>query len=450
MPIEEIKALLEETAEPGPEVAAKINDLDPYELARRLHELDPEEKVCLFGLLDSDEKRQTLLYETDPDSRMEIQDSLEPVALARLLEDMPEDEAADILQEHTQESRDEILEQMEPRDAGTIKDLITYEEETAGGLMTIRFNEVRGNPTAADILMSIKRDSNQDIPPYFYLVDENRRLKGYFKLRDLLNVPAQARALDFVQSTTPKVLLGDTCEKVANLMDHEQLSTIPVVDENDVMHGIITFDDVIRTMQDLASEDIFTMVGTAKVDPFAKSIGGKITARAPWLFTTFIGGLASASIIGAFQNALVEFATIVLFIPFVIGLAGNVGIQGATVIVRGLATGDIQDDNLHTVIRSELLVGMANGMIFGVLCGTFVWLVAAPLLRASPLLGLTVGSGIFLAVGLASVIGSLTPRLFIRMGIDPAISTGPFVTVLNDISGVAAYLATAWATFTYI
>lgn len=449
MPIEVIKSVLEQPGPPSPEAAARINAIDPYEIARRLHELAPEDKVRLFNLLEGTEKRQIVLYETDQDSRMEIQEELEPDVLARLIEDMPEDEAADILQEHNEETRDEILGRMEPREAGTIKDLITYEEETAGGLMTVRFNEVRGNPTAADILMSIKRETNQDIPPYFYLLDERRRLKGYFKLRDLLNVPAQARAMDFVHATTPKVLLGDTCEKVANLMDHEQLSTIPVVDENDVIHGVITFDDVIRTMQDIASEDIFTMVGTAKVDPFAKSIGAKISARAPWLLTTFLGGLASAFILSAFQGTLVEFTTIILFIPFVIGLAGNVGIQGATVIVRGLATGDIQDDNLHTVRRSELLVGLSNGLIFALLCGCFVWLVAAPFLAASPLLGLTVGSGIFLAVAMASVIGTFTPTLFIRLGIDPAISTGPFVTVLNDISGVAVYLATAWFYFNY-
>ncbi len=447
MPIEEIKRLLEKA---DLEAAPGINALDPFAVARRLYELAPEDKVRIFGLLDDDVKRQVLLYETDQESRMEIQEAQPSDALARLLDEMPEDEAADILQEHSEETREEILEQMEPEDAGKIKDLITYEEETAGGLMNPRFNEVRGNPTAADILMSLKRDSKQDIPPYFYLLDDQRRLKGSIRLRDLLNVPAQARARDFVSPETPKVLLGETCDKVASLMDHEQLSTIPVVDENNVMHGIITFDDVIRTMQDIASEDIFTMVGTAKVDPFARSIGRKISARTPWLFTTFLGGLASAFIIDAFHGALVEFATIVLFIPFVIGLAGNVGIQGATVIVRGLATGDIQSDNLRTVVRSELLVGLANGLIFSVLCGSFVWLVAAPFLEASPLLGLTVASGIFLAVGLASGIGSLTPMLFIRMGIDPAISTGPFVTVINDITGVAVYLTTAWVYFTLL
>ena len=126
-------------------------------------------------------------------------------------------------------------------------------------------------------------------------------------------------------------------------------------------------------MQDSASEDIYTMVGTAKVDPFAKRIRNKIIARAPWLFTTFIGGLISAWILGSYQTTLIDFTAVIFFIPFVIGLAGNVGIQGATVIVRGLATGDIQKNNLAMVVKSELSVGALNGLIFGLLCGSLVY-----------------------------------------------------------------------------
>ena len=191
--------------------------------------------------------------------------------------------------------------------------------------------------------MNIKHGSSSDIHPYFYVTGSENELKGYFKLRDLLNAPTDAKACKIMRLNTPKVLVTDTSDKVANLMDKEHLSTIPVVDENNVIRGIITFDDVIRIMQDLASEDIFTMIGTAKVDPFAKKITNKITARAPWLFITFIGGLFSAYILNKFQTTLNDFATIIFFIPFVIGIAGNVGLQGSTVIVRGLATGSIQD-----------------------------------------------------------------------------------------------------------
>jgi magnesium transporter len=233
-------------------------------------------------------------------------------------------------------------------------------------------------------------------------------------------------------------------------MDNEHLSTIPVVDDDNIMHGIVTFDDVIRIMQDLASEDIFTMVGTAKVDPFAKRTTNKIMARAPWLFTTFLGGLISAYVLNLFQATLSEFATIVFFIPFVLGLAGNVGIQGSTVIVRGLATGDIQDDNLLTVVKSELLVGISNGVIFGLLCGGLVTLVAEQVLKSNPLLGLVVGAGIVLAVGIAAVIGSTAPILFLKANIDPAISAGPFVTITNDIAGIAVYLATASYVYSFV
>jgi len=139
-----------------------------------------------------------------------------------------------------------------------------------------------------------------------------------------------------MQTNPPKVFTTDSCGRVATLMDNEHLSTIPVVDDTNTIRGVITFDDVIRVMQDLASEDIFTMVGTAKVDPFAKKITSKIKVRAPWLLTTFIGGLLSAYILNQFQSSITDFSTVLFFIPFVLGISGNVGLQGSTVIIRGL------------------------------------------------------------------------------------------------------------------
>ena len=449
MPAEKLKSIFRDNERPEEEVRDLINQIDLFELARLLHELPVDAKIRVFHGLDSDKKRQDLLYETDLDSRMEIQEHLDSDYLARLLDDMPEDEAADIIQEHPEETREELLSKISPEDANILKNLITYEEETAGGLMSPYFHRVTEQQTATDILVKIKRDPDQEIPPYFYVLDEANQLLGYFKLRDLLNVPVHSKALTFMRQPAPKVLLTDTCDKVANLMDHDHLSTIPVVDEQNVLHGIVTFDDVIRTIQDIASEDIFTMVGTARTDPFAKRAINKIAARAPWLLTTFAGGLLSAFILSFFENRIGSFATIILFVPFVLGLAGNVGIQGATVLVRGLATGDVKQDNLHTVVRSELIVGITNGFIFGILCGGCIALVAEPLLHVHPGLGFIVGSGIILAVAMASIIGSLTPILFIKIGIDPAISTGPIVMVLNDIVGISIYLVSA-TLFTFL
>ncbi|QPJ65872.1 MAG: magnesium transporter [Candidatus Nitrohelix vancouverensis] len=443
MPVERIKGLFSAEEKPQEEIVATLNEMNFFEIARLLHELTVEEKIKVFHALDSDEKRQTLLYETDRDSRHEIQDSLDKEYLAFLLDEMPVDEAADLLKEYEEEVQEELLDKMGKKDADVIKNLITYGEETAGGLMTPLFYRVSPTQTATDILVQLKRESNHEMPPYFYVIKSNGELAGFFKLRDLLNVPAFAPATSFVREHTPTVLLDDTCDKIANLMDNEHLSAIPVVNEDNIMQGVVTFDDVIRAMQDIASVDIFTMVGTAKIDPFAKRTINKITTRAPWLFITFIGGMLSASILGFFESQISEFATILFFIPFVIGLAGNVGIQGATVIVRGMATGDVQDDNLRTVVRSEVLVGAANGVIFGLVCGVFIAMVARPLLNTTPVLGLVVGTGIMLAVIVASLVGSLAPTIFMKFGIDPAISAGPFVTVANDIMGIFIYLMTA-------
>jgi len=272
--------------------------------------------------LNTELKRQELLYETDLDSRLEIQNALNPEYLAKLLGSMPEDEATDLLQEHSSDLQQEILDQMEAKNAVVIKDHITYKEETAGGLMVSKFNTVLENQIAREILMTIKHGNNSDNHPYFYVIGVENKLKGYFKLRDLLNASTDAKAYQIMRKNTPKVLVTDSCDKVASLMNNEHLSTIPVVDDDNIIRGVITFDDVIRIMQDLASEDIFTMIGTAKVDPFAKKITNKIAARAPWLFITFIGGILSAYILNQFEGTLTDFATIIIFIPFVIGIWG--------------------------------------------------------------------------------------------------------------------------------
>lgn len=450
MPVEKLKQTLADSESTSGHISDAVNLTDHYEIARLLHQFSKDEKVTIFQSLEDDKKRQEVLYETDKNSREEIIESCDNEYIAKILDEMPEDEATDILKELEPEESTELLEIMPPQEADIIQNLIQHGEETAGGLMDPNYNKVLEDQTAAEILMKIKKETNSDQHPYYYVVSRQNELLGFFKLRDLLNVPPHAKAITLIRKETPKVLLDDSCEQVANLMNHEHVSSVPVVDGNNILHGVITFDDVIRAMKDIASEDIFTMVGTDTADPFAQKTYKKIAARAPWLFTTFLGGLVSAFVLGHYQTNLREFATVIFFIPFVIGLAGNVGIQGATVIVRGWATGDIQDDNLKAVVFSELFVGIVNGFIFGLLCGTLVASIAEPLLQSSPFLGLSVGTGIFLAVAAASLIGSFTPIYFIKLNIDPAISTGPMVTVINDITGLVIYLATTSLIFSII
>ncbi|MCZ6540793.1 MAG: magnesium transporter [Nitrospinae bacterium] len=450
MPINQLKSLFSDPEIPESRARELINSLDHFDIARLLHQLDKDEKVFIFQYITGDVKRQELLYETDAESRQEIIDDLGPEFMAPFLEGMPKDEAADIIQESEPEVQQKILEQMVPDEAQTLKNLIRYQEQTAGGMMTPHFNRVDPGEIASEILAKMIRNPSKDTVTDFFVVSPDQKLVGFFSLRDLLNVLPHAKAIDIIREESPRVLLDEPCEKIARLMDHEHLSTVPVVDGDNVVHGIVTFDDVFRGLKQTTNEEFYTMVGATDTNPFARKTSSKIAARAPWLFTTFIGGMVSAFVLKSFQVSLTEFTVVILFIPFVLGLAGNVGIQGATIIVRGLATGDIQSDNLHTVLKSELKVGFSNGIIFGVICGLTISFFAEKFLETSPALGITVGLGIILAVTMATLIGSFTPLLFLKMNIDPAISTGPVITVLNDIIGLTIYLYTATRVFSML
>jgi magnesium transporter len=450
MPIDQLKSLFSESAVAESQAREMINSMNHFDIARLLHQLTVDEKVLIFQYIDDDVKRQELLYETDQESRKEISDALGLDFMAPFLEGMPKDEAADILQEQEPEVQEKILEQMVPDEAQTLKNLIRYEEQTAGGMMTPNYYRVDPDEIASKILAKMIRNQSKDSVTDFFVVGGDNKLIGFFTLRDLLNVLPNAKAIQIIRKETPKVLLDESCEKIANLMDHEHLSTVPVVDEQNVIHGIVTFDDVFRGLKQTANEEIYTMVGTTETDPFARKTSRKIAARAPWLFTTFIGGMISAFVLKSFEISMSEFTTVIFFVPFVLGLAGNVGIQGATVIVRGLATGDIQSDNLQRVLKSEVKVGLINGIIFGTICGTTIVFFAETLLNTSPALGITVGLGIIFAVAIATLIGSFTPLLFLKLKIDPAISTGPVVTVINDIFGLIIYLFTATTVFSML
>jgi len=450
MPIDQLKSLFSESGLPETQAREMINSMNHFDLARLLHQLTSREKVLIFQYINGDIKRQELLYETDQESRKEISDALGSEFMAPFLEGMPKDEAADILQEQEPEVQEKILEQMVPDEAQTLKSLIHYEEQTAGGMMTPHYNRIDPDEIASEILTKMIRNPSKDSVTDFFVVGSDNKLVGFFTLRDLLNVLPNAKALEIIREQTPKVFLEESCEKIANLMDHEHLSTLPVVDEQNTIHGVVTFDDVIRGLKQTTDEEIYTMVGATEIDSFAKKTSSKIAARVPWLFTTFLGGMVSAYILKSYEITVSEFTAVIFFIPFVLGLAGNVGIQGATVIVRGLATGDIQSDNLSRVLKSEVKVGLFNGIIFGTICGATIVIFAETLLQTSPALGVTVGLGIILAVAMATLIGSFTPLLFLKFNIDPAISTGPVVMVINDIVGLAIYLFTATTVFSIL
>ncbi len=435
-----LRTIFDNPSESGETLTGFLKDVDSFELAEIFFRFDPEEKVRIFRSLPDKEKRQTLLYETDEESRGEITELLGDEELAGLLAEMPEDEATDILQEFEENKTQELLEKMPKEEAGELKDLLQYKEETAGGLMFPNFNQTHAEDTAADVIHRIKTEKDKGAPPYFYITDSEGHLEGYFKLRDLFRTPPGKRVSEFKRKDLPTVHVNDPCERVADTMNRMHVSAVPVVDDHNIVRGVITFDDVLSAVMDIASEDIFKMAGTSP-EPFQKKILRKVTIRMPWLIATLAGGIISAFILNAYEPLLIKYAAVIFFIPFVIGLSGNIAIQGSTVLVRGIATGEVHSGNLLPVILSEIGAGCLNGLLFALICGFLVSFIANPLLHTTPLIGLTVGTGLLLAVLVASTMGSIAPVIFQKLGFDPAISAGPMITIFNDVLGVFIYLS---------
>ncbi len=436
----QLQSIFDNPSGRGEDLAGLLRDADSYELAGILFHFNPEEKIRIFRSLQDEKKRHTLLYETDEESRGEITRFLGDEELACLLTKMPEDEAADILQEFEEDKTRELLEKMPEEEAGELKDLLQYNEETAGGLMFPNFNKALAEDTAADVVHRIKTEKDKDAPPYFYITDSEGHLQGYFKLRDLFRTPPGKKVGEFKRQDLPVVHVNDSCEKVADTMDRMHISAVPVVDDHNIIQGVITFDDVLSAVMDITNADIFKMVG-ASPEPFRKKILRKVTLRMPWLIATLAGGIISAFILNTYESLLMKHAAVIFFIPFVIGLSGNIAIQGSTVLVRGIAMGEVRSENFLSVVLSEIGAGGMNGLLFALACGILISLMAGPLLHATPLIGLTVGTGLLLTVLFASVMGSVTPIIFQNLGFDPAISAGPIITILNDVLGISIYLA---------
>jgi len=254
----------------------------------------------------------------------------------------------------------------------------------------------------------------------------------------------QTRLKDLMLTSIITVPVDMDQEEVARVATRNMIFALPVVDGKGVLKGVITLDKVLRVIQDEATEDIYKMAGTDKKEIISHSIFRIARIRAPWLFASWLGGLAAAVIIGIFEDSIAKVAALAAFLPIVLGMGGNIGTQSATVVVRGLAMGYIDVKEIGKTVFKEMLIGFMLGVTYGLLLGVFAWFRFRG--HIPPYgwdLGLTVGLAIFCSMSLAATMGSLIPMILSRLKIDPAIATGPFVTTSIDILGIIAYFLVA-------
>ena len=421
-----------------------LRKLHPADIAFMFQDLEFEEKLQALTRLNF-EKAGSVLGELAPGERGEILSSLDPQLLSHIAEAIPSDEAADILSEVSQEKAEKTLKLMEEEEAEDVEELMKYSPETAGGIMTPEFFSLSEETTVDEAIVALRREKNVEMLSYLYIVDEQERLSGVVSLRRLITAEGSCLLNGIMNRDVISARTDVDQEDVAGLVRKYDLRALAIVDENGKLVGRVTVDDVMDVIEEEATEDIYKMVGTDDEELSKKSILNVSKLRLPWLLTSLVGGIVAATIIKSFNVTLENVIALAFFVPVIMGMGGNIGMQSSTIVVRGLATGRIELGHVWGVLFREIRTGALMGLICGAVVG-----IAAHIFQGKVMLGVVVASSMFIAITVAAAVGALMPLLLKGLRIDPAIASGPFVTTANDITGLLIYFLLATSFVRYL
>jgi len=346
-----------------------------------------------------------------------------------LLEALPEEMANEIRQLMVKEDREEVDE------------LMQYHPETAGGLMSPDFLALDGELSAGDAIKIVQeRSEEMEMSFYLYITHGDGQLAGVISLRELLLHPPYRQLKNIMNSNVTSVTTDTNQDEVAHVISQYNILAVPVVDSNYNLVGIVTVDDIIDVIREEATEDFLRMAGAGKdSEILLKSTMDNAITRAPWLFASWVGGVMAMFIITFFHDELQKVLALAAFIPIVIGMGGNIATQSSTIIIRGIATGRVNMQELSRVIFKEMRVGLILGAVYGL----FLGLLAFFGYTETNYLGLVVGLSVLFVMTMAATVGTFVPLILKRLNFDAAIATGPFVTTSIDILGVLAYFLIA-------
>ncbi len=419
---------------------------------KNIKKLSVDEFDEILDSLSEEEKRNfiknlsynAILYflpKLSDEKQVEILSYLSLNDVAKLLEEIPIDEAVDIFTKLPLEERIKLEKVLDKERLREIRNLAKYREDTAGGLMTTEFLAFDEDTIVEDAIAYIRKKAMEyETIYYVYVVDNENRLKGVLSMRELVLAPPGAKLRDVMRKDVIKVLPDVDQEEVARIMKMNDLLAIPVVDSENRLLGIVTFDDIMEVIEKEALEDISSLAGTSEsVDKLLyASIKDVVKARLPWLIFTIIGsGIVASSLLKIFEGFLASTIALALFLPVVMAVGGSAGVQSAVIFIRGLATKDIKDTRKY--IFREIKIGAIMGIIIGAFVAVF-----CQLLVGRFIIGITVGLAVFFAVCSAVLFGVLIPKIFEKIGIDPAVASNPLITTILDILGITIYLTTAW------
>ncbi|EHS7221583.1 magnesium transporter [Staphylococcus pseudintermedius] len=397
--------------------------------------LSPEEVSEFFENLEIDEEDYEALFET-----------MNATYASQVLEQMSYDNAVDILNQLSKKKIASLLMLMNREEAKEIKALLHYDEDTAGGIMTTEYISLTINTPVHEALMRVK-DQAPDAETIYviFVVDEDKKLVGVISLRDLIIAENDAYIEDIMSERVISANVADDQEDVAQTMRDYDFIAMPVVDYQNHLLGIITIDDIVDVMDEEASEDYSRLAGVSDIDSTDDTIFQTALKRLPWLLILTVLGMVTASILGSFEETLEKVALLAAFIPIISGMSGNSGTQSLAVSVRNISTGDIKEKSKIKLALRE----SGSGFLTGITCAVSLSLIIM-LLYGQPYLALIVGTSLTIAMTVGTTIGSVIPLVINRLGIDPAVASGPFITTINDIVSMLIYFGLATTFMSYL
>ncbi len=428
-----------------------LKQLHPADIARLVTEIGRDQAASLTLALPTITGAH-VLAELDEAFCADLLSEVSTQRITSLLNELESDDAADVLGHLDETVRQRVLRILEDREA--VRGLLEYGEETAGGIMAAEVVSVPANWTIAEATEEIRRnaESTQDMYVIF-VVDEAQKLKGFVTIRRLLLSPSGATIGEVMRTDIRYVAAEVDQEEVGRIMERYDLISLAVVDDQQHLIGHVTIDDAIDVLREEAEEDYLRLSGITGDEDQTDTVFSITRGRLPWLLLGMVGAVFAGSVIGMYEENIRRASVLAAFIPVVMAMAGNAGIQSSAIIVQGLASGEVWSVNMLRRIGKEVYVAVANGLALAAAMTLAVLIVFGWLASMWPFtvlhapapwhLAATAGLSLFVVVILAAVIGATIPLMLDRIGVDPALATGPFITTSNDIIGLLVFFMLA-------
>jgi magnesium transporter len=414
-----------------------MQELHPADIAELFQELNLQQISYLYLLLD-DEQAADVLMEVDEEDRYKLLKELPPELIARrFVDNLETDDAVDLMRELDEDTQEEILSHIEDvEQAGDIVDLLKYDEDTAGGLMGTEMIVVNENWSMPQCIEEMRKQAEEmDEIYYVYVVDDDERLRGVLPLQRLITNPSVSKIKHVMKKDPFAVHDNDSIEEVAQMIEKYDLVALPVIDSIGRLIGRITIDDVMDEVREQHEREYQLASGISQDVETTDNVLLQTAARLPWLLIGMIGGLGNSVILGGFESSFATNPKMALFIPLIGGTGGNVGIQSSAIVVQGLANNSLKVSNIIPQLLKESVVALINASIISLVVFAYNFFTLGD--RA---ITASVSLSLFAVVMFASLFGTLVPMTLERFKIDPALATGPFITITNDIIGMMIYM----------